>query len=92
MFVSMAENKKLQCIYLIVETKQNDWENAVYLFSLLLMNYGILLTFFTQGKSVAKPNPICDFCLGDNAVNKKSNKPEKLVSCADCGRSGKSFC
>ena len=24
MFVSMAENKKLQCIYLIVETKQND--------------------------------------------------------------------
>ena len=36
----------------------------------------------------AKPNGYCDFCLGDDNLNKKTNKPEKLVSCADCGRSG----
>lgn len=36
----------------------------------------------------AKPNGYCDFCLGDDSMNKKTNKPEKLVSCADCGRSG----
>ena len=50
----------------------------------------ILSTTFhcPQGKPIAKPNPICDFCLGDNNINKKSSRPEKLVSCADCGRSG----
>ena len=37
----------------------------------------------------AKPNGYCDFCLGDDNLNKKTGKPEKLVSCADCGRSGK---
>ena len=42
-----------------------------------------------QGKEVAKPNPYCDFCLGDSTGNKKTSKPEKMVSCADCGRSGK---
>lgn len=42
-----------------------------------------------QGKELAKPNPYCDFCLGDSTGNKKTSKPEKMVSCADCGRSGK---
>lgn len=45
----------------------------------------------SQGKPLAKPNPICDFCLGDNTLNKKTSRPEKLVSCADCGRSGESM-
>lgn len=42
-----------------------------------------------QGKELAKPNPYCDFCLGDSTGNKKTSKPEKMVSCADCGRSGR---
>ncbi|XP_078317716.1 zinc finger protein ubi-d4-like isoform X4 [Crassostrea virginica] len=33
-------------------------------------------------------NNYCDFCLGDSEENKKSNQPEELVSCSDCGRSG----
>ena len=31
----------------------------------------------------------CDFCLGDSAENKKTGEAEELVSCSDCGRSGK---
>jgi len=45
-----------------------------------------------QGKEVAKPNPYCDFCLGDSTGNKKTSKPEKMVSCADCGRSAHPSC
>ena len=52
-------------------------------------NNSLCNSLHVQGKPIAKPNPICDFCLGDNTLNKKSNRPEKLVSCADCGRSGK---
>ena len=37
---------------------------------------------------VKKRNPYCDFCLGDDGVNRKSGKMERMVSCADCGRSG----
>lgn len=37
-------------------------------------------------------NPYCDFCLGNAKKNKKTNKPEELVSCADCGRSGHPSC
>lgn len=37
---------------------------------------------------VKKRNPYCDFCLGDDDLNQKLGKPEKMVSCADCGRSG----
>lgn len=39
----------------------------------------------------AKPpiSPYCDFCLGDQRENKKTGVPEELVSCSDCGRSGK---
>uniref|UniRef100_A0A8C5VHX6 Double PHD fingers 3 n=1 Tax=Microcebus murinus TaxID=30608 RepID=A0A8C5VHX6_MICMU len=33
------------------------------------------------------PNNYCDFCLGGSNMNKKSGRPEELVSCADCGRS-----
>lgn len=35
------------------------------------------------------PSPYCDFCLGDSRENKKTGGQEELVSCADCGRSGK---
>lgn len=35
------------------------------------------------------PSPYCDFCLGDHKENKKTGTPEELVSCSDCGRSGK---
>ena len=41
-------------------------------------------------KKRAAPSPYCDFCLGDAIANKKSGQPEELVSCSDCGRSGKS--
>lgn len=34
----------------------------------------------------------CDFCLGDAKENKKTQKPEELVSCSDCGRSGHPTC
>ena len=36
-----------------------------------------------------KPSAYCDFCLGDATENKKTMKPEEMVSCAECGRSGK---
>jgi zinc finger protein ubi-d4 len=39
-----------------------------------------------------KRNPYCDFCLGDDSINQKTRKPEKMVSCADCGRSGHPSC
>lgn len=38
------------------------------------------------------PNNYCDFCLGGSNMNKKSGRPEELVSCADCGRSGECAC
>lgn len=41
-----------------------------------------------NGKEDAKPSPYCDFCLGDSTCNRKSSKMEKMVSCANCGRSG----
>jgi zinc finger protein ubi-d4 len=37
-------------------------------------------------------SPYCDFCLGDANENKKTQKPEELVSCSDCGRSGHPTC
>lgn len=40
----------------------------------------------------AAPSPYCDFCLGDSRENKKTNIPEDLVSCSDCGRSGHPSC
>ena len=48
----------------------------------------VVVSHDLQGKPLAKPNPICDFCLGDNNLNKKTGRTEKLVSCSDCGRSG----
>ena len=39
---------------------------------------------------VANPNDYCDFCLGDATKNRKTLLPEELLSCADCGRCGKS--
>ena len=41
-----------------------------------------------SGKDRAPSLGYCDFCLGDAAENKKTNAPEELVSCAECGRSG----
>ncbi|XP_075169922.1 double PHD fingers d4 [Haematobia irritans] len=43
-------------------------------------------------RDVAQPSPYCDFCLGDQRENKKTNLPEELVSCSDCGRSGHPSC
>lgn len=40
-------------------------------------------------KKTVNPSPYCDFCLGDSTQNKKTGLSEQLVSCADCGRSGK---
>ena len=41
-----------------------------------------------SGKDRAPSLGYCDFCLGDVNENKKTQKPEELVSCAECGRSG----
>lgn len=48
-----------------------------------------VLTMEQQNKEKATPSPYCDFCLGDAVANKKSGQPEELVSCSDCGRSGR---
>lgn len=40
-------------------------------------------------RAKAAPSPYCDFCLGDARENKKTGTSEELVSCSDCGRSGK---
>lgn len=37
------------------------------------------------------PIPICSFCLGTKESN-RDKQPEELLSCADCGSSGKSCC
>ena len=46
-------------------------------------------TIGPDGKEIAASLGYCDFCLGDSSENKKTNEPEELVSCAECGRSGK---
>uniref|UniRef100_A0A8C3YVD1 Lysine acetyltransferase 6B n=1 Tax=Catagonus wagneri TaxID=51154 RepID=A0A8C3YVD1_9CETA len=38
----------------------------------------------------ADPIPICSFCLGTKESNREK-KPEELLSCADCGSSGKLY-
>ena len=48
------------------------------------------ITKTMAGKDRAPSLGYCDFCLGGSSENKKTNKPEDLVSCAECGRSGKS--
>lgn len=45
-----------------------------------------------DARSKAPPSPYCDFCLGDARENRKTNVPEDLVSCSDCGRSGHPSC
>jgi zinc finger protein ubi-d4 len=45
-----------------------------------------------HGKEIAKSLGYCDFCLGDASSNKKTGRPEELVSCAECGRSGHPSC
>lgn len=45
--------------------------------------------FGMEGAKMTAPNNYCDFCLGDISENKKTGIQEELVSCADCGRSGK---
>lgn len=56
----------------------------------VLVNPGIVKTM--AGRDRAKPNAYCDFCLGDSSDNKKTGRPEELVSCAECGRSGHPSC
>ena len=47
-------------------------------------------SLFSAGKKPAKSgSKYCDFCLGDEMENKKTGNREEMVSCADCGRSGK---
>lgn len=46
----------------------------------------------SDDKARVAPSPYCDFCLGDATENKKTNAPEELVSCSDCGRSGHPTC
>jgi len=45
-----------------------------------------------DGKERAAPSGYCDFCLGDHNENKKTSRPEMMVSCAECGRSGHPTC
>ena len=39
-------------------------------------------------KPRAQPSPLCGFCLG-TAEKNRDGVPEVLISCADCGNSGK---
>ena len=39
-------------------------------------------------KPKADPSPLCGFCLG-TAEKNRDGVPEVLISCADCGNSGK---
>ena len=41
-----------------------------------------------RNKGKLPPQRLCDFCLGDSTMNKKLCKPEKMVACCKCGRSG----
>lgn len=41
-----------------------------------------------SSQPVAEPIPICSFCLGTKEQNREK-KPEELISCADCGNSGR---
>ncbi|THD22371.1 Zinc finger protein ubi-d4 [Fasciola hepatica] len=34
----------------------------------------------------------CDFCLGDERLNKKTGRPEGMLRCSDCGRCAHFFC
>ncbi|KAJ9588352.1 hypothetical protein L9F63_018278, partial [Diploptera punctata] len=45
----------------------------------------------SEEKERAAPSPYCDFCLGDAQENKKTGQSEELVSCSDCGRSGRNI-
>lgn len=49
----------------------------------------LLLMPGSDGKECAALTPYCDFCLGDAQENKKIGQSEELVSCSDCGRSGR---
>ncbi|EEB11828.1 requim, req/dpf2, putative [Pediculus humanus corporis] len=49
-------------------------------------------TALPDDKARVAASPYCDFCLGDSSENKKTNAPEELVSCSDCGRSGHPSC
>lgn len=46
----------------------------------------------TTKKSNVKQNPFCDFCLGTVEKNRRTRKPEELVSCSSCGSSGHPTC
>ena len=39
-------------------------------------------------KKMVKPIPICAFCLGDEALNKRTKKQENMITCWDCGTCG----
>ena len=45
-----------------------------------------------RSKGKLPPHRLCDFCLGDSTMNKKLCKPEKMVACSKCGRSGELQC
>merc|ERR1711936_370726 len=53
---------------------------------------GPVKKIMVDGKERAVSLGYCDFCLGDANENKKTNKPEDLCSCAECGRSGHPTC
>ncbi|XP_011680113.1 zinc finger protein ubi-d4 B isoform X4 [Strongylocentrotus purpuratus] len=46
----------------------------------------------SKGGGGPETNNYCDFCLGDATENKKTQTPEDLISCSDCGRSGHPTC
>ena len=53
---------------------------------------GLVKKVMVDGKERAVLLGYCDFCLGDSSQNKKTNKPEELCSCVECGRSGHPTC
>lgn len=68
------------------------WEREKSTFNSSNVLTQIALLLVSDGKSEdgpVDPNNYCDFCLGDATENKKTGTQEELISCADCGRSGK---
>jgi hypothetical protein len=62
-----------------IDRSNVDWDFIVE----ILLQAAIL-----SKKPKADPSPLCGFCLG-TAEKNRDGVPEVLISCADCGNSGK---
>ena len=54
----------------------------------LTVGVGITMPGSKKSSGRSQSSGYCDFCLGDASNNKKTNQPEELIACSECGRSG----